>query len=587
VARCTETFTEVWLVDFEFGSASGENPEPICLVAWEVRSGRRLQIWEDRLRGESEPPYSIGRDSLFVAYYASAELGCHLSLGWPLPVNILDLYVEFRNATNGRLLPCGNGLLGALAYFGLDALGVEDKEEMRKLALRGGPWTHGESAALLSYCETDVEALSRLLTEMEPLLDLSRALLRGRYMSAAARIEHVGVPIDVLALKQLRAHWLDIQEDLIGCIDAGYGVYEGRTFRQDRFAAWLVTRGIAWPRLESDALALDDDTFREMARQHPEVAPIRELRVSLSQMRLSDLAVGGDGRNRCLLSAFRSRTGRNQPSNSQFIFGPAVWLRGLIRPRPGWGLAYVDWEQQEFGIAAALSQDTRMMAAYATGDPYLAFAKQAGAVPESATKATHGSQREQFKACALAVQYGMASESLALRVGCPQAQAQVLLRQHHETYRDFWGWSDAALDCAMLRSRLHTVFGWTIHVGERVNPRSLRNYPMQANGAEMLRLACCLATERGIRVCAPIHDAILIEAPLGQIEEEVLNTRRAMAEASESVLGGFQLRSDVKMINHPDRYADERGIHMWDTVQRAIRNFSPATCSTHATMMVQ
>ena len=99
-----------------------------------------------------------------------------------------------------------------------------------------------------------------------------------------------------------------------------------------------------------------------------------------------------DGRNRCLLSAFRSRTGRNQPSNSKFIFGPSVWLRGLIKPPPGYGLAYIDWSQQEFGIAAALSGDPAMMDAYHSGDPYLAFAKQAGAVPAHATK-THASRK--------------------------------------------------------------------------------------------------------------------------------------------------------------------------------------------------
>jgi len=48
------------------------------------------------------------------------------------------------------------------------------------------------------------------------------------------------------------------------------------------------------------------------------LAPLRELRSTLSQMRLSDLAVGEDGRNRTLLSAFRARTGRNQPSNTRF-----------------------------------------------------------------------------------------------------------------------------------------------------------------------------------------------------------------------------------------------------------------------------
>ena len=67
------------------------------------------------------------------------------------------------------------------------------------------------------------------------------------------------------------------------------------------------------------------------------------------------VAVGADGRNRTLLSAFASRTGRNQPSNTEFIFGPAKWLRSLIRPEPGTALAYVDFSSQEMGIAAALS----------------------------------------------------------------------------------------------------------------------------------------------------------------------------------------------------------------------------------------
>jgi hypothetical protein len=42
------------------------------------------------------------------------------------------------------------------------------------------------------------------------------------------------------------------------------------------------------------------------------------------------------------------------------------------------------------------------MVAYASGDPYLAFAKQAGAVPPDATKHSHKAARDQFKACASA-----------------------------------------------------------------------------------------------------------------------------------------------------------------------------------------
>src|SRR5262249_18123849 len=156
------------------------------------------------------------------------------------------------------------------------------------------------------------------------------------------------------------AHWTDIQDELITKIDANYGVFEGRTFKSDRWAAWLATNNIPWPRLESGQLDLEDKTFREMAKAHPAVSPIHELRHTLSKLRLNDLAVGSDARNRVMLSAFRSGTGRNQPSNAKFIFGPSVWLRGLIKPPPGFGVAYIDWSQQEFGIAAALSGDANM-----------------------------------------------------------------------------------------------------------------------------------------------------------------------------------------------------------------------------------
>src|SRR5262249_4069812 len=294
--------------------------------------------------------------------------------------------------------------------------------------------------------------------------------------------------------------------------------------------------------------------------------PLRELRSSLSDLRLNDLAVGSDGRNRTILSAFRSRTGRNQPSNSRYIFGPSVWLRGLIKPSPGHGIAYVDWSQQEFGIAAALSGDRTMQAAYQSGDPYLAFAKQAGAVPQDATKATHGSTRELFKQCVLAVQYGMEAQSLALRIAQPPVVARDLLRAHRETYRRFWDWSDAAVDQAMLVGVIHTVFGWPVRVNDHSNPRSLRNFPMQANGAEMLRIAGCLTTERGIEVCAPIHDALLICAPLDRLDNDIAAMRAAMAEASRFVLAGFELTTDVKTVRWPDRYSDPRGTEMWKRV---------------------
>ena len=99
----------------------------------------------------------------------------------------------------------------------------------------------------------------------------------------------------------------------------------------------------------------------------------------------------------------------------------------------------------------------------------------------------------------------------------------------------------------------------------------LQNFPMQANGAEMLRLGCCLAIERGIKVCAPVHDAILIEAPLDEIEQAAKETQRAMADASAIVLDGFRLNTDAKIIKFPDRYMDDRGTSMWERVLRILQ----------------
>lgn len=569
-----KTFTDgIYLMDFEFHPAHGREgnpPEPVCMVVREWPSGRTERYWRSDLQQMSVAPFPTGEKALCAAYYASAEMDCFYVLGWARPTNLLDLFAEFRCLTNGLSPANGSGLLGALLYYGLPSVGGEQKDAMRDLVLRGGPWSSEEQQLILDYCETDVVALDQLLAAMEHEIDWPRALLRGRYMQAVSSMQMNGIPLDVEVLELLQSRWGVIQDQLIAAIDSDYGVYEGRTFKTDRFEAYLIANGIPWPRLESGRIDMCDNTFRDMARSHLQIAPIRELRSALSEMRLANLYVGDDGRNRCLLSPFRARTGRNQPSNSKFIFGPSVWLRGLIRPRPGWGLAYVDWSQQEFGIAAALSGDHYMMEAYRTGDPYLAFAIQAGAVPPTATKKTHEAAREQFKACVLAVQYGMGEASLAARINQPVARARQLLELHRRTYRKFWKWSDSAVDEAVLGGRLWAGFGWQIQTQGELNDRSLRNFPMQANGAEMLRIASILLTEAGIQVCAPIHDALLIEAPLENLDQAIATTKQMMQEASRIVLDGFELGSDVKEVRYPDRYMDKRGTVMWNKVMHLV-----------------
>ena len=95
---------------------------------------------------------------------------------------------------------------------------------------------------------------------------------------------------------------------------------------------------------------------------------------------------------------------------------------------------------------------------------------------------------------------------------------------------------------------------------------------MQANGAEMLRLACCMATERGIEVCAPVHDAVLICAPLDRLDADIAVMRSTMAEASRIVLDGFELCTDAHVTRYPDRFRDPggRGDVVWQQVMALV-----------------
>ena len=184
------------------------------------------------------------------------------------------------------------------------------------------------------------------------------------------------------------------------------------------------------------------------------IAPLRELRHTLGELRLNELQVGRDGRNRTLLSPFRSKTGRNQPSNSRFIFGPSVWLRGLIKPAPRRAIAYLDLKSQEIAIAAALSGDNALRQAYETGDPYMSFAIQAGLAPKGATKMTHEDIRNRCKVIVLGVQYGMSAESMAANAGLHIVEARELLLRHKETFHVFWEWTEQNIQAALLGATL-------------------------------------------------------------------------------------------------------------------------------------
>jgi hypothetical protein len=360
------------------------------------------------------------------------------------------------------------------------------------------------------------------------------------------------------------------------------------TFNHERFAGYLEREGIlaGWPRTETGQLDTKRKTFEEMSKGWPQLEELRQLRHARDKMRKVKLAVGADGRNRTVLWPFKAKTSRTQPKASQWIFSPAVWLRSLIKPEPGMAVAYIDWSSMEFLIAASLSDRhvgpvNTMLGMYRTGDPYLAFAKCVGAVPNTATKASHAEVRDKYKTMLLAVQYGMARDTLAARLGVSSFEAHQMLNQHRELFGQYWQWSDDWFQHALQTGVMRTAFRWTCRTGiTEFNERSIRNWPVQATGADILRIACILAARRDI-LLAPIHDAVLIEAPIDRIEADVALMREIMRRASRIVLnadaaGSHELRTDYAIIRYPDSYSDKRGAKIWSEVLALLDQCRPA-----------
>jgi DNA polymerase-1 len=497
-------------------------------------------------------------------------MGFFRACGWPMPVNVFDCFAEFHEQCNGLRGEKGQpqaywGLLDACELAGLTHIDKETKDRMRDLVLREKPYSEAERADILTYCQSDVSETSELFEKLFPVVNIEEALRRGRYMGGAvSAMEWTGVPIDVPMFVSFERNWTTLKAGLIADVDTSYDVYDGLSFRKKWFAEYLDAQGWlqSWPRAPKGSLSTSGKTFEKFELIHPELKPLGDLTAALNKMKGTGLTVGSDGRNRTMLSPFGTNTGRNTPSNAHFIFGFSAWMRGLIRPEEGYALAYLDYAKQEFGIAAALSGDPVMWQDYLSGDPYVLLGKYSGLIKPEWTKETHpvewDIQRGLCKNGVLGMNYGQQAEGLAQRLGVAVGTATTIIEACHARYSVYWAWIRNVVSEAFEDGFISTKFGWRKRVSTSSNPRALLNFPMQAHGAEMMRLSSCLVTESGIDVCCPVHDALLIYGQASQIKVLATVTQMLMGEASRDVLGeGFTIATPRSSVIRIDIWMEE------------------------------
>ena len=225
------------------------------------------------------------------------------------------------------------------------------------------------------------------------------------------------------------------------------------------------------------------------------------------------------------------------------------------------------------------SGDANLMECYLSGDIYLSFAKMAGAAPEDATKTSHSAVRNKFKITVLALQYGQGIHGLAKRLNICGVEARHLIENHKRTFSEFWGWNARRCNSAWGKSKLVTPLGWPLHLHPGTNPRTVMNFPMQATGADILRQLCIQLDRGGFDLCAPIHDAVLVECDVCDVYEVGKAVQDEMVQAAATVLGDDRIKTDAKIVCHPDRYMDERGETLWPEMMRLLEtSHSEASC---------
>lgn len=550
------------IIDFEFFSRIGNNPRPWC-VAWHcVETGEEGILWLDG----QDVPSPFPDEFRMIAHYALAELGCFLELGWQLPTEVIDTLPEFR-VLRGQVPTSGGswGLLAVASQLGITTMSSEHKESMRQLAM-GDEIPEHSREDLMRYCMEDVRTGLAVWQALEPHVNTGEALLRGRYLKALARVERRGMCTDVDMVERLircmpeirEAAWAEARKEYPGVID------DNGRFSSKAWLEWCALVGIPWPRLKGGAPSLDADTFKKMSDRYPSVLTMAYARKLRGQGRKFEFPLGDDCRMRCMLSPFGSDTGRNQPSNSRFIFGASAWMRSVVKAGDDTVLAYVDFSAQEVGLAAALSGDEALIKDYQSGDPYMAFAIRAGAAPEGATKKSHPSARATYKTAALAIQYGICEEALGQNLGIPTPAARRLITAHQMAYPKYWRWRGAIVDEVMCGGTIATRYGWTRKVKPKDSANSIANFPVQAAGGEILRASVIALEEAGHRVVAPVHDALLVELELDCWEEALADVRYLMEAAAMAVTGGLRIPTDVELVSPLENYVDSRGAEFWE-----------------------
>ena len=125
---------------------------------------------------------------------------------------------------------------------------------------------------------------------------------------------------------------------------------------------------------------------------------------------------------------------------------------------------------------------------------------------------------------------------MAAKLRCPSHEAATFLASVLKAFPVFTQWSDYQVAAAQCRGSMESPRGWRLDATKVTNPRTLRNWQMQTGGSEMLQAAIVLLmVTHSVRICATMHDAIMVELPLENWRAALDRVRAVMEAVGEIV----------------------------------------------------
>ncbi len=217
----------------------------------------------------------------------------------------------------------------------------------------------------------------------------------------------------------------------------------------------------------------------------------------------------------------------------------------FIAPK-GHVIASADYSQIELRIMAHLSQDERLLEAFAKGeDVHRATASEVFGVPPDEVSSE---QRRYAKVINFGLIYGMSAHGLAKNLGIERAAAQGWIDRYFARYPGVARYMEETKAAARAQGYVETVFGRRLtlpdiraqQVGRRQGAeRAAINAPMQGTAADLIKIAM-IATHRWLaesglssRLILQVHDELVLEVPETELDQIRATLPRLMGEVAE------------------------------------------------------